>query len=254
MRDQDGDRARELAELIRQGRSVVAFTGAGVSTLSGIPDFRGPDGLYRRLDADRIFCGDGFRDDPGYFYRHARDFIYGLGEHRPSVVHTVLAALEAQGRLAGVVTQNIDMLHQRAGSRTVVELHGSPSWHACPDCRGGAPFAAVAPVVQGGGIPRCPRCAAVLKPGITFFGELLPEGALERAALLAARADLMLVLGSSLVVQPAASLPWLTLRAGGRLAVVNRDPTALDGHAAWRGSDLAAVFTALGAEFGVGSD
>ncbi|MFN2370637.1 MAG: Sir2 family NAD-dependent protein deacetylase [Candidatus Krumholzibacteriia bacterium] len=250
MRQQDDDPAA-LADLITAGGTVVAFTGAGVSTLSGIPDFRGPQGLYSRLDADRIFDLAGFRADPGYFYAQAREFIYAMGEKTPSVVHQVLAGLEEQGRLAGVVTQNIDMLHQRAGSRTVVELHGSPSWHACPRCPGGAPFAAVATLVQAGGLPRCDRCGAVLKPGIVFFGELLPVGALEQAAQLAADADLLLVLGSSLVVQPAASLPWLTLRAGGRLAVVNRDPTPLDGHAAWRGRDLATVFAQLAAAFGL---
>lgn len=250
MRQQDDDPAA-LADLITAGGTVVAFTGAGVSTLSGIPDFRGPQGLYRRLDADRIFDLAGFRADPGYFYAQARDFIYAMGEKAPSVVHRVLAGLEQQGRLAGVVTQNIDMLHQRAGSRTVVELHGSPAWHACPGCPGGASFAAVATLVRAGGLPRCDRCGAVLKPGIVFFGELLPVGALEQAAQLAADADLLLVLGSSLVVQPAASLPWLTLRAGGRLAVVNRDPTALDGHAVWRGRDLAAVFAWLAAAFGL---
>ena len=244
------DSIEDLAALIAGADRVAAFTGAGVSTLSGIPDFRGPQGLYRRLDADRIFASDGFRADPAYFYSHARDFIYGLGAHRPSVVHRVLAGLERAGRLAGIATQNIDMLHQRAGSRTVIELHGSPAWHACPECPGGAPFAAVVPVVQAGGLPRCDRCGAVLKPGITFFGDLLPEGALERAAELAASADLLLVLGSSLRVQPAASLPWLTLRAGGRLALVNREPTALDPHCAWRGDDLGDVFDRLEAMFG----
>jgi NAD-dependent deacetylase len=248
---QHEDDPAALADLIAGGGTVVAFTGAGVSTLSGIPDFRGPQGLYRRLDADRIFDLAGFRADPGYFYAQAREFIYAMGDKEPSVVHRVLAGLERQGRLAGVVTQNIDMLHQRAGSRTVVELHGSPAWHACPACPGGAPFAVVAPLVRGGGLPRCDRCGAVLKPGIVFFGELLPDGALEQAAQLATGADLLLVLGSSLVVQPAASLPWLTLRAGGRVAVVNRDPTPLDGQAAWRGRDLAQVFARLAAAFGL---
>ncbi len=244
------DTVENLAALIAGAEHMAAFTGAGVSTLSGIPDFRGPDGLYRRLDADRIFAAAGFRADPAYFYTHARDFIYGLEAHEPSVVHRVLARLERSGRLSGIATQNIDMLHQRAGSRTVIELHGSPAWHACPECPGGAPFARVVPVVRGGELPRCDRCGAVLKPGITFFGDLLPEGALERAAALAASADLLLVLGSSLRVQPAASLPWLTLRAGGRLALVNREPTGLDPHCAWRGTDLGAVFDRLEAILG----
>mgnify|MGYP001814993581 CR=1 FL=1 len=244
--DNSGD-VHELALLLRQSPSVVAFTGAGVSTLSGIPDFRGPDGLYRRVDADRIFDVDGFWADPAYFYGESRDFIYAMDGCEPSVVHRVLAGLEAQGLLDGVVTQNIDMLHQRAGSRTVVELHGSPSWHGCRECPGGAPYAAVAPVVRAGGVPRCDRCGAVLKPGITFFGELLPPGAFERAGALAAGADLLLVLGSTLLVQPAASLPLLTLRGGGRVAVINRGATPLDGMAVWRSDDLEDAFTELSA-------
>jgi len=234
-----------LVHLIRQATSVVAFTGAGVSTLSGIPDFRGPNGLYRKFDADRIFDIDNFWADPSSFYSQSRDFIYAMDACEPSLVHQVLARLEDAGRLEGVITQNIDMLHQRAGSRTVVELHGSPSWHACRDCPGGAAFAAVAPLVRAGGVPRCARCGGVLKPGITFFGELLPPGALERAGALAAHADLLLVLGSSLVVQPAASLPLLTLRRGGQIAVVNQDATPLDEAAAWRGDDLARIFAGL---------
>ncbi|MCP4572190.1 MAG: NAD-dependent deacetylase [bacterium] len=230
----------DLVHMLKEARRTVIFTGAGVSTLCGIPDFRGAEGLYKTLDGDRIFALDGFRADPTYYYEHARDFIYGLGDVAPGPVHRVCAALEEHGLVRGVVTQNIDMLHQRAGSRRVIELHGSPAQHVCPGCGVQESFAVVAPVVRAGGIPRCPDCAAVLKPAITFFGEMLPAGALETASAWAAEADLMLVLGSSLVVQPAASVPLLTVRAGGRLAVVNRDATPLDHLADWRGDDLGA--------------
>ena len=131
----------DLAALLRDSSSTVVFTGAGVSTLSGIPDFRGPEGLYRTLDADRIFALDAFREDPSFFYTHARDFIYGMDQHEPSLVHRVCARWEEQGLIRGVVTQNIDMLHGRAGSRQVIELHGSPARHTCLDCGAGASFA-----------------------------------------------------------------------------------------------------------------
>jgi len=245
------DDVRDLAHRIRCAGTVVAFTGAGVSTLSGIPDFRGPDGLYRRPDADRIFDVDAFWADPTLFYAASRDFIYAMDAREPSAVHLLLARMEEAGLLAGVITQNIDMLHQRAGSNAVVELHGSPSWHACRSCPGGASFADVAPRVRAGEVPRCGRCGDVLKPGITFFGELLPPGALERAGALAAQAELLLVLGSSLVVQPAASLPHLTLRQGGAVAVVNQGATPLDAAAVWRGEDLGAVSAGLAAELGL---
>lgn len=240
----------DIVELLREARRAVIFTGAGVSTLCGIPDFRGPEGLYKRLDADRIFALDGFLADPSYYYTHAREFIYTMGDVAPGPVHRVCAALESQGIVRGVVTQNIDMLHQRAGSRHVVELHGSPARHVCLACGTERGFDEVAPLVRAGEMPRCPGCDAVLKPAITFFGEMLPEGALETAGAWAAEADLLLVLGSSLVVQPAASVPLLTARAGGRLAVVNRGPTPLDELADWRSDDLQAFCDLLDRELG----
>lgn len=235
----------DLAAMLQEAASAVVFTGAGVSTLSGIPDFRGPDGLYRQMDADRIFALSAFHEDPSFFYGHARDFIYGLDDHEPSLVHRSCARWEAEGRLRGIVTQNIDMLHGRAGSRSVVELHGSPSRHTCLGCGAAADYADVAPRARRGLVPFCSGCGGVYKPDITFFGEMLPAGALETAGAWAAEADLMLVLGSSLLVQPAGSLPMVTVRAGGRLAIVNGEPTPCDRHAAWRGDDLATVFGAL---------
>jgi len=241
----------ELAELIMESSSVAVFTGAGVSTLSGIPDFRGPQGIYRTMDADRIFSIQQFDADPSFYYHHSRDFIYGLGDFDPGIVHRVCAELERRGLVSGIITQNIDMLHQRAGSPAVIELHGSPEFHTCRSCSLQTTFEVVAPLVRSGEIPRCAACDGVVKPDITFFGEMLPEGALEAGFALAAQADLMLVLGSSLVVQPAASVPLATVQAGGRLAVVNLDSTPLDDLADYRGRDLAREFEALAGHFGV---
>jgi len=239
---------QQLIDLLRASRRAVAFTGAGVSTLSGLPDFRGDQGLYKQIDGDFVFDLEVFCREPAVFFTHGRDLVYGAADHAPSLVHTECARLEHAGRLAGVVTQNIDMLHQRAGSRTVVELHGSPAWHTCIGCGRRYEFAWARERVERGEIPRCADCGGVAKPDITFFGELLPDGALERACDLAGAADVMLVLGSSLVVQPAASIPLVTRRTGGKLVIVNKGETPLDRYAALRYDALVAVFTRIAAE------
>lgn len=239
----------ELAKLIEKADSTAVFTGAGVSTLCGIPDFRGPQGIYRHLDADRIFGLEQFRRDPSFYYRHAKDFIYTLQDRRPGLVHKVCAELETRGVVRGVITQNIDMLHQKAGSVNVIELHGTPATHSCLACGRQTLFGQVAPVVQAGQVPSCDGCGGVVKPDITFFGEMLPAGALEGAFALAGSVDLILVLGSSLVVQPAASVPLATLEAGGQLAIVNLGATPLDSHAAGRWDDLESEFKVLARHF-----
>jgi NAD-dependent deacetylase len=244
----------ELAKLMENAGSIAVFTGAGVSTLCGIPDFRGPKGIYQHLDADRIFGLDQFRLDPGFYYEHARNFIYTLQDRQPGLVHTVCADLESKGLIRGVITQNIDMLHQRAGSRNVIELHGSPEIHTCLECRRKTTFDKVAPTVQAGRLPCCEECGAVVKPDITFFGEMLPTGALEEAFSLAGSVDLLLVLGSSLVVQPAASVPLATLESGGRLAIVNLGATPLDSHVVGRWEDLETEFLALARHFSLDPD
>ncbi len=242
----------ELLDRIRKAKRCVALTGAGVSTLSGIPDFRGPQGLYRQsgIDPDRIFDLRAFMRDPSYFYAHAGKLFYPATPPRPSAVHLALARLEAEGLLRAVITQNIDCLHQAAGSRRVLELHGSPQRHACLDCGATYAFADIASRVQGGVIPRCDACGGVIKPGIVFFGEMLPEDTLAEAEAEAASADLMLALGTSLTVYPAAALPEVTLRAGGDLIIVNAAPTHLDESAILLGRDLLAAFADLAADSG----
>jgi NAD-dependent deacetylase len=232
----------KLKELIERAEYCVAFTGAGVSTFSGIKDFRGKNGIYRQqnIDADKIFSLDYFLKDPSYYYIHARDFIYNLDEKSPGIVHKVLAKLESQGLLKAVITQNIDMLHQQAGSQNVIEIHGSPSEHYCMDCGRTFPFSEICGIVKNNRVPRC-ECGGVIKPRIVFFGELLPEVALEQAFEAARRADLMLILGSTLVVQPAASLPVHTLNHGGKIVIINDMPTPLDAEAELKYDNLAAL-------------
>jgi NAD-dependent deacetylase len=232
----------ELEKLVREARFAVAFTGAGVSTLSGLRDFRGRNGLYKDFDANRIFDIGLFREDPDFYYAHARDFIYGLESRSPSLVHQVLARWESDGWLKAVITQNVDFLHQRAGSRAVVEVHGTPATHRCLACGAASTFAEVRDRLKAD--PHAPRCACggVIKPDITFFGEALPRAAWRRAEELARQADLMLVLGTSLTVQPAAGIPELTLDAGGGLAIVNDGETPLDRLAIYRCDDLERAF------------
>jgi NAD-dependent deacetylase len=259
----------KLAGLIENARFAVALTGAGVSTLSGIRDFRGKNGLYQEIDAGKIFDLDYFSQDPSFYYHAARSFIYNLQEKEASVVHRVLGTLEQKGLLRALITQNIDLLHQKGGSRRVIEVHGSPWVHYCPRCSrrdqveelssakpegplGQADllsFEEAAARVNAGELPRCGICGGVLKPAITFFGESLPERALREAEAAAAKADLMLVLGTSLTVYPAAGLPDLTLRAGGKVVIVNNQETPLDPYALMNFEDLEQVFTALEARF-----
>lgn len=239
------EKIAELHSLIDSAQHCVAFTGAGVSTLSGIRDFRGKNRLYKTADADKMFDIGVFNQDPTVYYRMAKDFIYNLDEKEPSVVHRVLAQLERDGKLKAVITQNIDLLHQKAGSNKVLEIHGSPSIHRCRVCGKTGSFEEAATIVRAGGIPRCQKCGIALKPDIVFFGEQLPERTIAEAMREAEQADLMLVLGSSLVVHPAADLPAMTLRAGGSLVIVNDQMTYLDARARLRFDDLGSVFSAF---------
>ena len=240
------DDFRPLLDAIASARKPVFFTGAGVSTLCGIPDFRGPSGIYRDPDAARMFEIDLFDEDPSFFYRKADSLVYGNDETKPGPVHEALVALQRAGMCAGVVTQNIDGLHERAGSSPVFAVHGSAATHHCRTCGDMKTFEEIRAIRGGvpGAVPRCKICGGVYKPDITFFGESLPEAAFDGAVRLASSADLVVVLGSSLTVHPAASIPPLALRAGGRLAIVNRGETPLDRLAAFRGEDLAAFAAA----------
>ena len=240
-----------LVEAIRGAKCVGCLTGAGVSTLCGIPDFRGPQGLYRQPDAERIFDIDWFDRDPSIYYRGCAELVYGLDRYAPGPVHLALKHLEDLGLLQGIATQNIDMLHQKAGSSRVYEVHGSPVLHHCRQCGAEKTFeeilAMIRPAAGADAAPVVPRCACggVYKPDITFFGEALPEAAFRAAQELAIRSDVFLVLGTSLTVYPAAGLPRLTLQAGGRVFVVNAQPTSIDDEAAGVWRDLQAFADAV---------
>jgi NAD-dependent deacetylase len=246
MAEKDTDGISILYGRIVKARHCAALTGAGVSTLSGIRDFRGKNGLYNDMNAEKMFDIDYFMKDPSYYYRAAGSFIYNIDEKEPSIVHTTLGELEKRGFLKALITQHIDLLHQKGGSKKVIEVHGSPQVHYCLRCAGvRMGFEEAAALVKAGELPKCPRCGKILKPAITFFGESLPVDALRDAGTEAQRADLMLVLGTSLTVYPAASLPDYTLRNGGEVVIVNNMPTPLDGRAVQRFDDLGEVFEGL---------
>ncbi|MDR0312457.1 MAG: NAD-dependent deacetylase [Treponema sp.] len=235
-----------LIEKIRKARHCTVLSGAGVSTLSGIRDFRGKNGLYKEMDAEKIFDISYFEKDPSFYYKAAGSFIYNLDEKEASIVHTVLGAMEKQGLIKAVITQNIDLLHQKGGSKKVIEIHGSPRIHYCMRCAGiRMPFEEAAALVKAGELPKCPKCGRVLKPAITFFGEALPIEALREATEEAEKSDLMLVLGTSLQVQPAASLPQYCLSTGGEIVIVNDMPTPLDYKATLKFNSLEDVFIGL---------
>jgi NAD-dependent deacetylase len=236
----------KLFSLIQEAKHLVALTGAGVSTLSGIRDFRGKNGLYNDMDAEKIFSMEHFEKDPSFYYDHAGSFIYNIDEKEASIVHTVLGELEKRGFLKALITQNIDLLHQKGGSKNVIEIHGSPKIHYCLRCAGvRMSFEEAAEIVSRGEMPKCPKCDRALKPAITFFGESLPADALREAVSESQKADLMLVLGTSLTVYPAASMPEYTLRSGGKIVIVNNMPTPLDGRAALKFDDLGQTFEEL---------
>ena len=236
-----------LIRAIDRATTPVFFTGAGVSTLCGIPDFRGPKGIYRDPNAARMFDIDLFDEDPSFFYREADTLVYGNDETRPGPVHEALVALQKAGKCAGVITQNIDGLHERAGSSPVYAVHGTAALHHCRTCGDEKTFEEIRAIRGGvpGAVPRCAKCGGVYKPDITFFGEMLPEAAFRGAIALASRADLIVVLGSSLTVNPAATIPHYALANGGRMAIVNRGETPSDGLAFFLGDDLAAFADAV---------
>jgi NAD-dependent deacetylase len=223
--------AERLAQLIRAAQPCVVLTGAGVSTESGIPDFRSPTGIWAEFDPLEYASIDAFRRDPAKVWSFYAPRFSMLTEAEPNDAHRALAALEVAGLVRAVVTQNIDLLHERAGSRDVIEVHGSIRTSSCRACGESYPLAEVVALLETEPAPSCHACGGVLKPDVVFFGELLPEDAIERASELAREAGLLLVVGSSLEVYPVAGLPRETLEAGGRVAIVNRDPTPYDGEA-----------------------
>jgi NAD-dependent deacetylase len=242
--------AERLAGLIAERQPCVVLTGAGVSTESGIPDFRSPTGIWAEFDPLEYASLDAFRADPAKVWSFYAPRFSMLTDAQPNAAHLALADLERRGLVRAIVTQNIDLLHERAGSRDVVEVHGSIRTSSCLACGAQESLDAVVVQLASRPAPICSRCGDVLKPDVVFFGEMLPVAAIDRAYELAAEAALLLVVGSALEVWPVAELPLVTRRAGGAVAIVNRGPTARDEDAELKidgsaGETLESVLAAL---------
>jgi NAD-dependent deacetylase len=221
------ERARAL---LRDAGSAAAFTGAGMSTASGVPDFRSPGGIWSRY---KPVLFDDFVADPEArrrYWVYKKETYRDFAEARPNAGHHALARMEDAGRLRGVITQNIDGLHQEAGSRLVLELHGTNRRVVCIRCQATWPAGEIqARLLDGCDVPECDRCGGILKAATVSFGQALPADVLQAAFHVATTVDVLLVLGSSLVVHPAASIPMAAADAGVRLVIANREPTPMDG-------------------------
>ncbi len=215
--------AAECAEKINAAHTIAVLTGAGISTAAGVPDFRGPKGLYvtRRYDPETVFEIHAFDRDPAPFYQFSRDFLGTLAAIRPTFAHTFLATLEQAGKQVAVITQNIDGLHQKAGSARVLPIHGDYETARCRKCARECSGSALLELMGTMDIPRCAACGGVIKPDVVFFGEMVRH--MDEAGRLVAEADLLLVLGSSLSVYPAAALPHY---AESDVVIVNRGDVA----------------------------
>lgn len=224
------DNLVRAAELVAGARRVVALTGAGYSRPSGIPDFRSPDGVWSAGDPAEVASLRAFRRDPDGFYRWLHGLAAPIMAARPNPAHLALAELEAAGRLSAVVTQNIDALHQAAGSRRVFELHGHLRSATCLECGRQVPLAPLVPTIRRGRAPRC-SCGAPYKPDVVLFDEGLPQGIFWLARQALEQCDLLLVAGTSLEVAPVCDLPLVAARRGARVVIVNLAPTYLDAQA-----------------------
>jgi NAD-dependent deacetylase len=240
----------DLVELVRSSQPCVVLTGAGISTESGIPDFRSPSGIWAQYDPTEYATISAFRRDPVKVWKFYALRFGTLTRAEPNAGHFALARLQRRGLVQAIVTQNIDGLHARAGSADVAEVHGSIRTASCLGCGERVPLADVLAALDSAPAPPCPSCGEILKPDVVMFGEPLPVDAIDRAFELARGAGMLLVVGSSLEVYPVAGLPAQTLDAGGAVAIVNRGETPYDRRATVRieggaGETLAALENAL---------
>ena len=222
------DALRTAAGHLLGSRRSVALTGAGVSTESGLPDFRSDSGLWAGVDPLEVASLSAFRRRPEVFYHFYRTRLAQLGGAQPNAAHRALVALEAHG-LSAVITQNVDGLHQAAGSRVVIELHGNLREAACPACGWRGPITLITDALDRDELPACPVCGSRPKPNVVLFEELLPAEAYDAAEREVRSADVLLVVGSSLQVTPAAWLPEVARTHGAAIIIANDEPTAMDG-------------------------
>ncbi len=237
------EKIKRLIELIELSDNIAALTGAGISTLSGIPDFRGGyNPIWDKFPQEKIFDIDYFKKDPSLFYDFFREI--SKKNYEPNISHKFLKFLEDKGKLKGIITQNIDGLHQKTGSKAVYELHGSIYKNHCMKCKKKITYDAFLNKVKDERVPLC-ECGGVIRPDIVFFGELLPDYDLKMAFSLAQNTDLLLIAGTSLVVQPASYIPTYTLKNGGKVVLINRGDTYINDRAVLIFTDIKKTFDFL---------
>jgi len=220
---QERDKLKILARWLKESTHTVVFTGAGMSTEAGLPDFRSKTGLWKQKDPRKLASIDAMYRNPQEFYEFYRMRLAALGDAAPHKGHIILAQWEKKRLIQAVITQNVDGLHHRAGSNRVIELHGSLREAVCLKCKSIHP----SEVLLGEGIPRC-HCGQMLKPGVILFGEMLPQEALRQAEIESRRSHLFIVIGSSLEVSPANFFPLEAKNAGSKLVIINLEPTDMD--------------------------
>jgi len=217
----------KVAKLLYKSKKAVVLTGSGISTGSGIQTFRGKDGLWKKYDPDK-FTIDYFKQNPKDFWITARELFIPLLDAKPSVSHTVLAELESMGIIKAVITQNIDGLHQKAGSKNVLELHGNGRKLKCILCGEEYDLESYLDKINNDDIPRCKKCNSYLKPDAILFGEMLPRNTYLKAIYYSYTSDVMLVIGTSLMVEPAGSLPFQAKEKGAKIVSINIEKTPID--------------------------
>jgi len=223
------DNIRALASDIQNAQNIVAFTGAGISAESGVPTYRGEGGLWTKYDPGKYASIGYFLQNPSYYWNFFKDVRYPILKNvKPNKAHLALFEMENAGNLKTVITQNIDGLHQEAGSSSVIELHGTTRTIICMDCAKkytiGEAFEKLAKQIP----PLCSECKGIMRPDVVFFGEMLDPQILRNAYAEVESCDFLLAVGSSLVVYPAADIPLRAKQAGAKLAIINKDSTPLD--------------------------
>jgi len=233
---------KAIASDIKNTKHIVVFTGAGISAESGIPTYRGEGGLWTRYDPNLYAHIGYFRQNPSYYWNFFKDVRYPmLKEVKPNKAHIALAEIEAIGHLKTVITQNIDGLHQEAGSSSVIELHGTTRIIICMDCSKEYMMDEVYTKLEKQMPPLCSKCNGILRPAVVFFGEMLDPKTIHRAYEEAGKSDLLIAVGSSLVVYPAADIPMRAKQTGAKLVIINKDSTPLDSVADYVINDAAGM-------------
>lgn len=224
--------ASQIRQLIDSSNRIVAFTGAGVSAESGIPTYRGAGGMWTKYDPEKYASIDYFRRDPSYYWQFFKDVRHDLiASAKPNLAHLALAKLEQDEKLSAVITQNIDGLHHSAGSKHVLELHGNTKRFYCVDCDANYTLREAWEMVMNELPPLCTKCNGIIRPDVVLFGEMLPPKVVEDAEYEASVCDLMIIIGSSLVVYPAAYLPQTAMMNEAKTVIINVDPTPFDDQA-----------------------